>query len=196
VGTFGVDANGEATSGLNQEGESTDATSRDGAPRMSDEVRESGRSKGGACSGAKSVRPTRDGRSQKDKAKPYCITRIEVLEAYFKVKSNKGAAGVDEQTIEDSSAASVRPSRRTRRERSVTRSAVGNCTYVRRSPSLNSQRRSTRSFVGGSTTTVALILRRSGPSSGMSANRWFAGLVANTRRCVAIADARGNGCFG
>jgi len=68
---------------------------------MSDEVRESGRSKGGACSGAKSVRPTRDGRSQKDKAKPYCITRIEVLEAYFKVKSNKGAAGVDEQTIED-----------------------------------------------------------------------------------------------
>ena len=69
-------------------------------------------------------------------------------------------------------------------------------TYVRRSPSLNSQRRSTRSFVGGSTTTVALILRRSGPSSGMSANRWFAGLVANTRRCVAIADARGNGCFG
>ena len=68
---------------------------------MSDEVRESGRSKGGACSGAKSVRPTRDGRSQKDKAKPYCITRIEVLEAYFKVKSNKGAAGVEEQTIED-----------------------------------------------------------------------------------------------
>ena len=68
---------------------------------MSDEVRESGRSKGGACSGAKSVRPTRDGRSQKDKAKPYSITRIEVLEAYFKVKSNKGAAGVDEQTIED-----------------------------------------------------------------------------------------------
>jgi RNA-directed DNA polymerase len=68
---------------------------------MSDEARESGRSKGGACSGAKSVRPTRDGRSLKDKAKPYCITRIEVLEAYFKVKSNKGAAGVDDQTIED-----------------------------------------------------------------------------------------------
>jgi RNA-directed DNA polymerase len=68
---------------------------------MSDEVRESGRSKGGACSGAKSVRPTSDGRSLKDKAKPFCITRIEVLEAYFKVKSNKEAAGIDEQTIED-----------------------------------------------------------------------------------------------
>ena len=68
---------------------------------MSDEVRESGRCNGGACSGAKSVRPTSDGRSLKDKAKPFCITRIEVLEAYFKVKSNKGATGIDEQTIED-----------------------------------------------------------------------------------------------
>ncbi|MGA7870177.1 MAG: hypothetical protein WCA22_04685 [Candidatus Binatus sp.] len=68
---------------------------------MSNEVRESGQSKGGTCSGARSVGPTRDGRSLKDKAKPYCITRIEVLEAYFKVKSNKGAAGIDDQTIED-----------------------------------------------------------------------------------------------
>ena len=68
---------------------------------MSYEVRESGRSKGGAWSGAKSVRPTSNGRSPKDKAKPYCISRQEVLEAYRKVKSNKGAAGVDEQTIED-----------------------------------------------------------------------------------------------
>jgi len=68
---------------------------------MSDEVRESGWSKGGACSGAKSVRPTSHGRSLKDKAKPYCIARTEVLEAYYKVKSNKGAAGIDEQTIED-----------------------------------------------------------------------------------------------
>ena len=68
---------------------------------MSDEVRESGRSKGGACSGAKSVRPTSHGRSLKDKAKPYGIARTEVLEAYSKVKSNKGAAGIDEQTIED-----------------------------------------------------------------------------------------------
>jgi len=61
----------------------------------------SGPSKGGACSGAKSVGPTSNGRSLKDKAKPYCIKRQEVLEAYYKVKSNKGAAGVDEQSIED-----------------------------------------------------------------------------------------------
>ena len=38
VGNFGVDANGEATSGLNHEGESTDATPRGGLPRISDEV--------------------------------------------------------------------------------------------------------------------------------------------------------------
>ena len=55
VGTFGVDANGKAASGLNHEGERTDATPRDGAPRSSEEVRESGRSEGGACSEAKFV---------------------------------------------------------------------------------------------------------------------------------------------
>ena len=63
VGTFGVDANGEATSGLNHEGESTNATPRDGASRSSNEVRESEWSKGGACSEAKSVGPTSNGRS-------------------------------------------------------------------------------------------------------------------------------------
>jgi RNA-directed DNA polymerase len=101
VGTFGVDANGKAASGMNHEGERTNATPRGGAPRSSDEVRESGRSEGGACSEAKFVGPTRNGRSPKNEAKPYCISRWEVLEAYKKVKSNKGAAGIDEQTIED-----------------------------------------------------------------------------------------------
>ena len=71
VGTFGVDANGKAASGLNHEGERTDATPRDGAPRSSEEVRESGWSEGGACSEAEFVGSTRNGRSLKDKAKPY-----------------------------------------------------------------------------------------------------------------------------
>jgi len=101
VGTFGVDANGEVASGMNHKDESTKATSRGGASRSSNEVRESGWSEGDACSGAKSVRPTSNGRSLKDKAKSYSITRMEVLEAYFKVKSNKGAAGIDDQTIAD-----------------------------------------------------------------------------------------------
>jgi RNA-directed DNA polymerase len=100
VGTFGVDANGKAASGLNHEGEGTEATPRGGIPRSSDEDRESGWSEGGMCSEAKFIGPTRNGRSSKDEAKPYCISRWEVLEAYKKVKSNKGAAGIDEQTIE------------------------------------------------------------------------------------------------
>jgi hypothetical protein len=36
-----------------------------------------------------------------DRAKPYCIAKREVLEAYKQVKANRGAAGVDGQSIED-----------------------------------------------------------------------------------------------
>src|SRR4051812_19732914 len=36
-----------------------------------------------------------------DRAKPYCIDKREVWEAYKQVKANRGAAGVDGQTIED-----------------------------------------------------------------------------------------------
>src|SRR5436309_6415421 len=34
-------------------------------------------------------------------AKPFCISKWEVWEAYRRVKANKGAAGVDEQSIAD-----------------------------------------------------------------------------------------------
>ena len=34
-------------------------------------------------------------------AKPFCISKWEVWEAYKRVKANQGAAGVDEQSIED-----------------------------------------------------------------------------------------------
>src|SRR6266436_1144929 len=36
-----------------------------------------------------------------NEAKPFCISKWEVWEAYKRVKANKGAAGVDEQTIKD-----------------------------------------------------------------------------------------------
>src|ERR1700751_913573 len=36
-----------------------------------------------------------------NEAKPFCISKKEVLEAYKRVKANKGAAGVDGQSIED-----------------------------------------------------------------------------------------------
>ena len=101
MGTFGADANGEATSGMNHKGESTNAAPRGGTPRSSDEVGESRRSEGGVCSEATSVGSTRKGRSLKDEAKPFCISRWEVWEAYLRVKSNQGAAGLDGQTIEE-----------------------------------------------------------------------------------------------
>src|ERR1700760_3006431 len=36
-----------------------------------------------------------------DRAKPYCIDKRDVWEAYKQVKANRGAAGVDGQSIED-----------------------------------------------------------------------------------------------
>src|SRR5437016_5015732 len=101
MGTFGADVNGEATSGMNHEGKSTEAAPRGGTLRSSDEVGESRRSEGGVGSKATSVESTRKGRSLKDEAKPFCISRWEVWEAYLKVKSNQGAAGRDGQSIED-----------------------------------------------------------------------------------------------
>jgi RNA-directed DNA polymerase len=101
MGTFGADVNGEAASGMNHEGESTNAASRGGTPRSSDEDGESRGSEGGVCSEATSVRPTRQGRSLKDEAKPFCISRWEVWEANWKVKSNQGAAGLDGQSVAD-----------------------------------------------------------------------------------------------
>src|SRR6185436_20906278 len=101
MGTFGADANGQATSGMNHKGESTEAAPRGGTLRSSDEVGESRRSEGGVCSEAASVRPTRKGRSLKDEAKPFCISRWEGWEDYLKVKSKQGAAGLDGQSIEE-----------------------------------------------------------------------------------------------
>lgn len=101
MGTLGADANGEATSGVNHKGESTNAGPGGGTLRSSDEVGESRGSEGGVCSEATSVGSTRKGRSLKDEAKPFCISRWEVWEAYLKVKSNKGAAGLDGQSIEE-----------------------------------------------------------------------------------------------
>jgi retron-type reverse transcriptase len=36
-----------------------------------------------------------------DRAKPLCIAKPEVWEAYKQLKANRGAAGVDGQSIED-----------------------------------------------------------------------------------------------
>jgi retron-type reverse transcriptase len=36
-----------------------------------------------------------------DKAKPFCISKREVWEAYKRVKANNGAAGVDGQSVKE-----------------------------------------------------------------------------------------------
>ena len=40
------------------------------------------------------IEATRKGRTFMDKAKPFCIAKREVWEAYKRVKANRGAAGV------------------------------------------------------------------------------------------------------
>jgi group II intron reverse transcriptase/maturase len=47
------------------------------------------------------ARPTGDGRSRVNKAKPFDIPKREIWEAFKHVKINQGAAGVDGQSIED-----------------------------------------------------------------------------------------------
>jgi RNA-directed DNA polymerase len=42
-----------------------------------------------------------NGRIRMNRAKPFCIAKREVWEAYKQVKANRGAAGIDGQSIED-----------------------------------------------------------------------------------------------
>jgi len=49
----------------------------------------------------RTVLTTRKGMIGVDKAKPFCISKREVWEAYKRVKANQGAAGIDGQSITD-----------------------------------------------------------------------------------------------
>src|ERR1043166_7889991 len=82
---------------------------------------------------------------------------------------------------EGSFVVSYQPSRRKRRRKFGTRFEGGNCIAGQRSPLKIWPGRSIRSFGDGSTTVGASRLQRSGASTGMYANRWFAGFVGNIR---------------
>ena len=89
---------GQATSGSNREGESTDAQRRDGAACISDEgfVMELERR---GCVVQPRPRANWKREESVDEAKPFKIPKREVWEAFKRVKANQGAAGVDEQSI-------------------------------------------------------------------------------------------------
>ena len=77
----------------------TDARARGGAARSSEEslgMREERR--GGVVRSSKVANP-QAGMSNRTSAKPYVIAKRAVWEAYQRVKANRGAAGVDEETI-------------------------------------------------------------------------------------------------
>ena len=91
-------AKGEAASGSNREGESTDAERRDGAARSSAEGPVMGPERRGSV-----VWPWPSANWKReepvDKVKPFKIPKREVWEAFKRVKANQGAAGVDGQSI-------------------------------------------------------------------------------------------------
>ena len=92
------DAKGQAASGSNREGESTDAQRRDGAACSSDEGFVMKLERRGCV-----VQPRPQANWQReepvDKVKPFDIPKREVWEAFKRVKANQGAAGVDGQSI-------------------------------------------------------------------------------------------------
>jgi RNA-directed DNA polymerase len=80
--------------------QSTDAEHRGGATRSSDEDSVMGLERRGSIVQLELKKTTGNGRIGLKQAKPFCITKRQVWEAYKRVKANKGAAGVDGQTIE------------------------------------------------------------------------------------------------
>src|SRR6516162_9351080 len=74
---------------------------RDGTACSSDEVSDKGMERRRCGKEPNSMSQPANGRSPMNEAKPFCISKKEVWEAYKRVKANKGAAGVDEQSIED-----------------------------------------------------------------------------------------------
>ena len=73
---------------------------RGGTTRSSEEVLDKGMERRGCVMEPNSmVNP--QGEELMSEAKPFLISKREVWEAYQRVKANKGAAGVDEQSIAD-----------------------------------------------------------------------------------------------
>lgn len=81
-------------------GESTDAADRGGTACSSYEFPESGRERRGCVIQFWKVDNQR-WEDPVDKTKPFEISKNAVMEAYKRVKANKGAAGIDDETISE-----------------------------------------------------------------------------------------------
>jgi len=81
--------------------ESTDAEHRGGATRSSDEYSVMEWERRGSIVQLEVEKTTGNRRIGLKQAKPYCITKRQVWQAYKRVKANKGAAGIDNQTIDE-----------------------------------------------------------------------------------------------
>jgi group II intron reverse transcriptase/maturase len=83
------------------EGESTEAGHRGGAARSSEEGPVMGLERRGCTVWFYPKVNWDTGRNLVSEAKPFRISKQEVYDAYRQVKANKGAAGVDRQSLED-----------------------------------------------------------------------------------------------
>jgi RNA-directed DNA polymerase len=92
------DAKGQAASGVNREGESTEAENRGGAAGSSDEGSVMELERRGCVV---QPWPSANWRQEEpvDEAKPFKISKWEVWKAFKRVKANRGVAGVDGQSI-------------------------------------------------------------------------------------------------
>jgi RNA-directed DNA polymerase len=83
-----------------REAERTDARHRDGTACNSDDSSETSLSEGAVLSSVLGA-STSNGMNVSDYAKPFSISKQDVWDAYKRVKANRGAAGVDGQSISD-----------------------------------------------------------------------------------------------
>src|SRR5580704_15522413 len=77
----------------------TDARARGGAAHSSEEALVMRGERRGSVVQSSEVANLEEGMSNRTLAKPYCIAKRTVWEAYQQVKANRGAAGIDEETL-------------------------------------------------------------------------------------------------
>jgi len=92
---------GESTSGDHHKAESTNARYWDGAARSSDETPVMGVERRGSIKQPTCLSQLHKQEEGRRQAKPFEIDKWSIVEAYNRVKANAGAAGIDQQSLED-----------------------------------------------------------------------------------------------